>query len=181
MTPLRKSAEAAEEATGFHAEIIRGVLMMSPSPMGKHARVVSDVERQLLPQLPAELDAFQMASVGLPNDPDDYAIPDLLVCDASFGDSDDWLTEPGSVVLVVEVVSRGSVTKDTREMVGWYAEADVPAYLMIDPRKGTWALHTLPKDGEYRGRLEGEYGDEVPLDLTLLTATIRTEKFPRYA
>lgn len=56
---------------------------MSPSPRGKHAKLVNILYDQMREVLPAELDAFQVASVGLPNDPDDYAIPDLLVCDES--------------------------------------------------------------------------------------------------
>ncbi|MBO8188502.1 Uma2 family endonuclease [Streptomyces spirodelae] len=180
MTGLRRTAEAAEEATGLRAEIIRGVLMMSPTPRGKHAKVVNVVERQLLPVLPDGLDAFQLASVALPHDPDDYATPDLLVCDAAFGDSDDWLAEPGSSVLAVEVVSRGSATKDTRDMVSWYAEADVPAYLVIDPRQGHWTLHTVPKGGAYQGSLRGEYGEEVPLELEGLRTKLATEGLPRY-
>jgi Uma2 family endonuclease len=180
MSRLRRTAEAAEEATGLHAEIIRGVLMMSPTPRGKHAKVVNAVIRQLLPVLPDDLDAFQMASVALPHDPDDYATPDLLVCDATFGDSDDWLAEPGSVTLVVEVVSRGSATKDTRDMVGWYAEAGAPAYLVIDPRKDSWTLHTVPKDGAYQGTLHGEYGEDVPLELEGLHTKIVTNGLPHY-
>ncbi|WP_369207434.1 Uma2 family endonuclease [Streptomyces sp. PU-14G] len=181
MTRLRRAAEAAEEATGLRAEIIRGVLMMPPTPRGKHAKVVNVVERQLLPILPKDLDAFQLASVALPHDPNDYATPDLLVCDAAFGDSDDWLAEPGSVVLAVEVVSRGSATKDTRDMVGWYAEANVPAYLVIDPRQGRWTLHTVPKEGTYQGTLHGVYGEHVRLDLEELRTELATDGLPRYA
>ncbi len=178
MSSLRQAAEAAEEATGLRAEIIRGVLMMSPSPRGKHARVINVLVRQLLPTLPEGLEAFQVASLGLPHDPDDYATPDLLVCDSSFGDSDDWLAEPGSVEVAVEVVSPSNSAKDTRVMVDWYAEAGVPAYLLLDPRQGTWTLYTEPRDGGYQGRLHKRYGDEVVLDR--LKVTLQTDELPLY-
>ncbi|MEU1780039.1 Uma2 family endonuclease [Streptomyces abikoensis] len=178
MTPLRKAAEAAEAASGLRAEIIRGVLMMSPTPRGKHAGIVNDLYDQLRPVLPERLRPFQVASVPMPGDPDDYTTPDLLVCDAGFGDSDDWLTDPGDVELVVEVVSKGNSTKDTRDLVGWYADAGIPAYLLIDPRDGSWTLYTLPRDGEFQARRHGLYGEDV--ELSALGAKIVTEGLPRY-
>lgn len=84
MTPLRRAAEAAEEASALRAEIIRGSLVMTPPPCGKHAGIINAVAKQLLGGLPAHLDAFQVASVSLPDDADDYATPDLMVCDAAF-------------------------------------------------------------------------------------------------
>lgn len=178
MSSLRQAAEAAEEATGLRAEIIRGILMMSPTPRGKHARVVNVLVRQLFAALPEGWENYQVASLGLPHDPDDYATPDLLVCDSSFGESDDWLAEPGTVELAVEVVSASNSAKDTKTMVDWYAEADVPAYLLLDPRNGTWTLYTEPRDGAYQGRLHKRYGDEIVLDR--LKVTLQTDELPLY-
>ncbi|MFH8371504.1 Uma2 family endonuclease [Streptomyces sp. NPDC018031] len=178
MSPLRRAAEAAEEATGLRAEIIRGVLMMSPALRGKHAGIINELYDQLRPALPEHLRPFQVASLPLPYDRDDYATPDLLVCDAGFGDSDDWLADPGDVELVLEVVSKGNSTKDTRDMVSWYADAGVPAYLLVDPRHGTWTLHTVPREGAYQGTLHGRYGEDV--DLSALGVKIATAGFARY-
>ncbi|MCU4749137.1 Uma2 family endonuclease [Streptomyces sp. G-5] len=179
MTPLRRAAEAAEDASGLRAEIIRGVLMMSPTPRGKHAGIINKLYDQLRPALPDGLQPFQVASIALPHDPDDYASPDLLVCDADFEDSDDWLAEPGTVELVVEVVSKGNSSKDTRDMVAWYADANIPVYLLIDPRKGSWTRYTVPRDGEYQGVLHGLYGEDV--ELAGLGLKITTGGFPTYA
>ncbi|MDI3390517.1 Uma2 family endonuclease [Streptomyces sp. B-S-A8] len=178
MTPLRKAAEAAEEASGLRAEIIRGVLMMSPTPRGKHAGIINAVYDQLRPVLPSHLRPYQVASLPIPGDPDDYATPDLLICDAGFGESDEWLADPGDVELVVEVVSKGNSTKDTRDMVAWYADAGVPSYLLIDPRDGSWTLYTEPREGEYQGRLRRLYGEDVPLGG--LELKIATGEFTRY-
>ncbi len=178
MTPLRKAAEAAEEATGLRAEIIRGILMMSPTLRGKHAGIINDLYDQLRPALPDRLRPFQVASVPMPDDPDDYATPDLLVCDSGFGDSDDWLADPDDVELVVEVVSKGNSAKDTRDMVGWYADARIPAYLLIDPRDGTWTLYTLPRDGEFQARRRGSYGEDA--EIPGLGVKIVTDALARY-
>lgn len=178
MSSLRQAAEAAEEATGLRAEIIRGVLMMSPTPRLKHALVINALYDQLKPALPEGWVPLQVASVPLPQDPDDYATPDLMVCDLATAESDDWLAEPGTVELAVEVVSASNSAKDTRTMVGWYAEADIPAYLCLDPRNGTWTLYTEPRDGEYQGRLHKRYGDEIVLDR--LKVTLQTDELPLY-
>lgn len=182
MTPLRRAAEAAEEASGLRAEIIRGVLMMSPTPRGKHAGIINDLYDQLRPALPSHLRPFQVASLPMPGDPDDYATPDLLVCDAGFGESDEWLTDPGDVELVIEVVSKGNSTKDTRDMVTWYADARIPVYLLVDPRDGTWIRYTVPREGAYQGCLRGRYGD--PIDIAEVAGgalKIVTSGLARYA
>ncbi|MEU5639284.1 Uma2 family endonuclease [Streptomyces milbemycinicus] len=179
MSRLRKAAEAAEEATGLRAEIIRGVLMMSPTPRGRHAGIINELFRQLDPALPDHLESYQNGSVSMPDNKDDYATPDLLVCDAGFGESDEWLADPGDVELVCEVVSKGNSTKDTRDMVGWYADAGIPAYLLVDPRDGTWTLHTVPRDGAYQGVLHGLYGEDV--ELPALGVKISTSRFTQYA
>ncbi|MGV9880469.1 Uma2 family endonuclease [Streptomyces sp. NPDC003006] len=179
MTPLRKAAEAAEEASGLRAEIIRGVLMMSPTPRGKHAGIINAVSKQFMRELPSHLDVFQVVSVPLPGAPDDYATPDLLICDAGFGHSDEWLADPGDVELVVEVVSMGNSTKDTRDMVAWYADASIPSYLLVDPRDGTWTLYTVPREGEYQGRRRGLYGEVV--EISALGVKIATDGLARYA
>ena len=72
-SPMRQAAEAAEAATGLRAEIIWGVLMISPTPRFKHARVINVINEQLMSALPEGLEAFQVASVALPCDPDDHA------------------------------------------------------------------------------------------------------------
>ncbi|OMI39256.1 Uma2 family endonuclease [Streptomyces sparsogenes] len=138
MSRLRKAAEAAEEATGLRAEIIRGVLMMSPTRRGRHAAIINELYAQLHPALPDHLESYQVASVSLPDDKDDYATPDLLVCDAG-----------------------------------------IPAYLLVDPRDGTWTLYTVPREGAYQGVLHGRYGEGI--ELPALGVKISTGGFTRYA
>ncbi|MBB5937988.1 Uma2 family endonuclease [Streptomyces zagrosensis] len=178
MTPLRRAAEAAEEASGLRADIIRGVLMISPTSRGKHAGIINALYDQLRPALQERLRPFQIASVTMPDDEDDYATPDLLVCDAGFGESDDWLADPADVELVVEVVSKGNSTKDSRDMVAWYADVGISTYLLVDPRDGTWTLRTVPRDGAYQGSPRGRYGESV--ELTALGVKIATDGFVRY-
>jgi hypothetical protein len=170
---LRETAEKIEDATGLRIEIIGGVLMMSPTPRGKHGGVVYQLEKMIRPSLPESLVALQMASLDRPDDPDDYVTPDLLVGPADFLESDDWLIDPDEVELAVEVISKSEVSVD------WYAVAGVRLLLVVDPRNGTWALYFHPRDGSYQGVLRGKYGESIPLP-SPLELSLDTSRFPIY-
>lgn len=160
---LREAAEKIEDATGLRVEIIGGVLMMSPTPRGKHGGVVYRLAKMIRQGLPENLVAIQMASLDRPDDPDDYVTPDLLVGPADFLESDDWLINPGEVELAVEVIAKSEVSRAITGKADWYAVAGVRLLLVVDPRNGTWTLHFHPRDGSYQGVLRGKYGESVPL------------------
>ncbi|MBQ1157059.1 Uma2 family endonuclease [Streptomyces smyrnaeus] len=160
---LREVAEEIERATGLRVEILGGKLVMSPTPRGKHAGTIKRLSRQLSPQLPDGLDVYEMSSIALPDDPDDYCTPDLIVLPIEWEEDDAWLVDPGDVELAVEVISKSEKTKDVSAKNGWYAAAGVRTLLVLDPRGGDWALYTHPRDGEYQGVLRGKYGDELLL------------------
>ncbi|HEY9438488.1 MAG TPA: Uma2 family endonuclease, partial [Streptomyces sp.] len=60
-----------------------------------------------------------------------------------------------------------------------YAVAGVPVYLIADPYTGTWHLHTLPKDDEYRSVLSLDFGTPVDLTSTVVGLTLDSADFPR--
>ncbi|UIX32886.1 Uma2 family endonuclease [Streptomyces sp. GQFP] len=97
---------------------------------------------------------YEVSAIALPEDSDDYATPD------------DWLADVADAALVVEVISQSEKSRDIRDKADWYAVARVPVLFVIDPRKGTWALHTHPDNGAYRDVLPGKFGESV-----LLTAS----------
>ncbi|WP_308295530.1 Uma2 family endonuclease [Streptomyces sp. MUM 178J] len=176
---LREVAEQIEASTGLRVEIIGGSLVMSPTPRGKHAGTIRRLRIQIEPRLPASLAPYEMSSVALPEDPDDYATPHLTVLPVEWDEDDSWLADPGDVALAVEVISQSEKAKDITDKNGWYARAGVPVLLVLDPRTGRWSLHTRPKDGEYRGRLQGVYGEAVELPAPL-PSPLDTGVLPRY-
>jgi hypothetical protein len=111
---------------------------------------------------------------------DDFVTPDLTVLPDGFGESDDWLVDPADVALVLEVVSASNASKDTTTMPVWYAHQAISIFLLVDPRSGTWILHTAPRAGEYRGTLRGTFGEPVPLPAPF-GFSLETAAFPRYA
>ncbi|MCZ7413191.1 MULTISPECIES: Uma2 family endonuclease [unclassified Streptomyces] len=160
---LRSVAEEIERATGLRVEILGGKLVMSPTPRGKHAGVIRRLRKQIEPVLADGLGAYEVSSIAMPDDPDDYCTPDLVILPEEWDEDDDWLADPRDVELAVEVISKSERTKDIAGKGEWYAAAGVRLLLSVDPRRGVWTLHSRPKAGEYQGVLHGEFGDDVPL------------------
>lgn len=177
---LREIAEKIEDATGLRVQILGGKLVVSPTPRGKHAGVVKQLRRQLeAAVLPDGLDVYEVSSIALPEDPDDYATPDLIVLPVEWEDDDDWLADAADAALAVEVISQSEKSRDIRDKADWYAVARVPVLFAIDPRKGTWALHTNPDNGAYRDVLPGKFGESVLLPAPF-GIEIVTDGFPVY-
>ncbi|MBT2403861.1 MULTISPECIES: Uma2 family endonuclease [unclassified Streptomyces] len=164
---LRDAAERIEQATGLRVEIIGGTLMMSPSPSGKHAGTVIDLRDAIRPSLATAYEAYENVSVPMPDDPDDYATPDLTIGPRAFKEDDDWLLDADEIALAVEVISPNERLRGINEKTAWYAAARVPRLLQIDPRTGTWSLFTRPSEGEYKGVVHGKYGEPIPLPADL--------------
>ncbi|MFH8756390.1 hypothetical protein [Streptomyces atroolivaceus] len=60
-----------------------------------------------------------------------------------------------------------------------YATAGVPVDLIADPYTGTWHLHTIPKDDEYRSVVSLDFGTPVDLTGTVVGPTLETGDLPR--
>ncbi|MFI6651005.1 Uma2 family endonuclease [Streptomyces sp. NPDC050529] len=176
---LRDIAEQIEEATGLRVQVLGGSLVMSPTPRGKHAGTIRRLRLQLEPTLPSRFGAYEVTSVGMPDDPDDYATPDLVVLPDRWDEDDAWLADPADAVLAVEVIPQSEKARDIRQKNDWYAVAGVASLLVIDPRHGTWALHTRPGGGAYQERSGGKYGEGIPLPEPR-GLVVATDAFPRY-
>ncbi|MFF4354697.1 Uma2 family endonuclease [Streptomyces sp. NPDC001530] len=176
---LREVAEKIEKATGLRVQIVGGKLVMSPTPRGKHAGVVVRVRQQLCEALPEGLRAYEVSSIALPEDPDDYVTPDLIVLPMQWEEDDGWLADPEDAAFALEVISSSEKSREIRDKADWYAVAGVPVLLVVDPRKGTWALHTRPDNGAYQDVLPGKYGEPVPLPEPL-GFEVATDGFPVY-
>lgn len=177
---LRQIAEKIEAATGLRVQIVGGKLVMSPTPRGKHAGVVKRLRRQLeSAALPEGLDVYEVSSIALPEDRDDYVTPDLILLPTEWEEDDDWLAAPEDTALAVEVISQSEKSREIRDKADWYAVAGVAVLLVLDPRNGTWALHTRPDNGAYQDVLPGKFGEPVPLPEPVGLA-IATDEFPVY-
>lgn len=171
---LREVAEQIERATGLRVEIVGGTLMMSPTPRGKHAGIVRRLRLQLEPRLPGSLGAYEVSSVAMPGDDDDYVTPDLAVLPVEWDEAETWIADPDDVALAVEVNSRPGDGKED-----WYSRAGVERLLVVDPGKGVWRLLALPdRAGEWGDVTEGHFGDDI--ELGVFDARLSTDGLPRY-
>ncbi|MFJ2668471.1 Uma2 family endonuclease [Nocardia fluminea] len=176
---LREVAEEIEHATGLRVEVLGGALVMSPTPRGKHAGSIRRLRQQLEVAMPGGLAAYEVTSIAMPDDIDDYCTPDLVVLPDTWDTDDDWLADPLDVELAVEVISKSERAAQINGKNGWYAAAGVRALLVLDPRVGRWALFAGPESGAYSGLIEGVYGDPIVL-LAPLAMSLDTACLPLY-
>ncbi|MFI8947962.1 Uma2 family endonuclease [Streptomyces sp. NPDC053750] len=176
---LREVGERVERLTGLRAQIMGGKPVMSPAPQGKHAGVVWKVRRQLDGVLPEGLAAFEVSSIALPDDPDDYVTPDLIVLPMEWADDDDWLADPRDCALAVEAISPSEKSREIRGQGRLVRRCPSPRSFRYRPRKGTWDLNTRPDNGAYQNVQSGKFGESVRLPRPL-AGEIATDDFPLY-
>ncbi|CAN5598434.1 Uma2 family endonuclease [soil metagenome] len=138
---------------GLQYELVDGVLLVSPAPVPQHQRVSRALFRLLDAAAPADLEVFYA--------PVDYQPtrrrslqPDLLVVRREdVGET--RLTRP--LLLAVEVLSRGSRTKDLLLKRGVYEESGVATHWVVDPEEPSLLVLEL-HDGRYAeaARVVGE-------------------------
>jgi Uma2 family endonuclease len=98
----------------------------------------------------------------LPTLPSDFAIPDLSIVDVDFRDA--HVTKdcyaPNVFRMVVEITS-SNWSDDLGPKVECYAQAGIPAYLIVDRKHDEVLLHTDPADGTYPDPQRFKRGQDV--------------------
>jgi Uma2 family endonuclease len=141
-------ADVKKLPEGCRAEVIDGALIVNPSPLPIHQRIARRLASAVEVQLPGGWQLETDVDVMLVEEPLDYLTPDVVVFDVGHP-----LTErpiPGSaVLLVVEVVSKGSRREDRGSKPLAYAEAGIPYFWRVEsPASGALAIavHTFELD-----------------------------------
>lgn len=164
-------------------EISEGQLVMMMNLRPRHQLTAKRVTRQLDPQLPDGVLAFEATDV------DDETlgklrIPDILVCPDDSMDTDDPL-DPREISFAVEIVSVSNPSNDYEDKTRDYPAMGIPHYLILDPRDGTWTYqwgigHTQGRPA-YENRLHQSYGKPITIATDLGVWTIETGDLPRYS
>lgn len=126
-----------------------GVLSVVPPPDSQHAVIATRLMLWLgLAGWPAE-QLMQAAGIRITGpDGDGGRIPDLTVWSRAQPDAV-WLS-PDDLLLVIEIVSRGSESIDQVAKVGEYAAAGIPQYWTVArDAANTVTLYRLSSDGGY--------------------------------
>jgi Uma2 family endonuclease len=162
------------------AEVIEGTLVVNPSPLPIHQRLLRRLATELDPQIPPRWQFDIEVDVMLTEHPLTYLTPDIVVFDSGVS----LTTRPirgASVLLVAEIVSPGSRTKDRGAKPLVYAEAGIPYLWRIEtPSSGATEtqVHTFTLDnateayastGVHQGRLVLDDPFPVKIELGPLT------------
>ena len=140
-----------------------GVLSVVPPPPGGHAVVGTRLTLWLCTEWPAE-QVMQTPGLRL-RAPEGVGgrIPDLVVWSRPQPEDVVWY-DPDDVVLIVEIVSKGSEAIDRVVKVAEYAAAGIPQYWMVARDVAqTVTMHRLTGEGAY------EVSAKVPLAWLLQT------------
>lgn len=147
---------------GQRYELLSGALVVGPPPGGLHQLLCFKLASILHAHVPEGL--VMVEALGVRAAEGSVLIPDVLVADReAVVASQSGILDPGSVRLVVEVVSPGSRAQDRLTKPALYAAAGIPAYWRVEPDEGP-AVHTFQLDaGRYTPA--GTAAPGVPLDV----------------
>lgn len=150
-------------------ELVDGGLLMSPSPAVGHG--YAQVELAALLRAAVGPEHVVVGETGLRFDRRNERRPDLAVVRRSALGS--VVLSPSDVLLVVEVMSPGSVSTDRVAKPAQYAAAGIPAYWRLEQDEGVLVTHVLDGD-TYRetGRHTGPAVVEEPFRVELDVATL---------
>lgn len=136
--PVTRHYTAADLATmpddGQRYEIIRGELLVSPSPSGWHQVMVSRLFAALLPHLQAGGLADQLitAPADITFADDTVLEPDLFVADTSGVLKSGKWTDVTTLFLVIEVISPSTARTDRTLKRAEYQRHGIPQYWIVD-------------------------------------------------
>ncbi|MFI5780986.1 Uma2 family endonuclease [Nocardia sp. NPDC051570] len=175
---------ALDEDDRARWELVEGNLVMSPSLSPRHARVSKRLLIQLDPQIPAGYELLDDIDVDLQlapvDDPGSARRPDLFVVDSAEFDRVDkvgGILRASSVLLAIEIVSKGSRRTDYVTKRGEYADAGIPHYWIVDLNEpvSLLACHLAGEMGYVdNGEHTGVFITNAPFDMRLdLDALVR--------
>ncbi|TDP97294.1 Uma2 family endonuclease [Labedaea rhizosphaerae] len=159
---------ALPEDNSARYELEEGHLVVSPRPSNAHTKVIFRLCEQIEAQLPADLTTMSEVDVDLQLSVPVVRIPDIVVVPAILEDAKRMVTA-ADVVLVIEVISPGSVRTDTKVKPLEYADAGIPSMWLIDQDRPVSATILTSIDGEYEESQRAEHRFSVlePLPLTI--------------
>ncbi|MCC2280716.1 Uma2 family endonuclease [Streptomyces sp. ET3-23] len=155
-----------------------GPVLAMMSPTNRHALNARHIRQQLDAQLPTTHPGWICENTPDLENPATGRMrqPDLVVCLEEALDSDRDALAPHEVLLTIEIVSPSNPDNDYTEKMADYPAMGIPTYLIVDPRKGTIEVHSMPTPAGYQNHASYIFGDHV----TVGEWIIDTSRFRRY-
>ncbi|MGY3202453.1 Uma2 family endonuclease [Streptomyces sp. TE5632] len=161
---------------GYKVEIVGGNIFMAPQ-RDTHWDIIANIYDQLRAEYPRKRVKCDVR-IDYPGYLNGFASDVTLMAEGADKNAK-GLWNCADVEFVAEVISKKTGANDYGSKKDAYAAAGVPVYLIVDPYTGEWHLHTLPKDGTYRGAVRLPFGEEVDLTGTVVGLVLKTDEFPR--
>lgn len=160
---------------GRRTEFVNGEILEMTEPSPLHIELVKALAKALdkhLDILDTSLLCFSGPGIQIPqaDTPDNARDPDLIVCTTEQWNQVKRQTKAlflkgNAPLLAIEVVSPGSIKKDTEDLVVEYAVAGVQEYWVVNPILEEITVYVLQEKGYI---LKGQYRDEQPIESELL-------------
>ncbi|WP_055547444.1 Uma2 family endonuclease [Streptomyces sp. NBRC 110028] len=172
---MRRFEEFDAAFPDYHAEMIDGEVYVSTLVTSAHGQMVMAIGAQLMSRwcVMTEVDTLYDGWHGTT-----LLRPDISVADPSYRGTRLATFPADEIILVVEVVSESNPENDTEKKVKKYALAGIPYHLIVNPIQGRCLLYSLPSGDHYRGSVEADFGEPVPIgdpiDMTLDTKALYT-------
>ncbi|MFE7134562.1 Uma2 family endonuclease [Streptomyces sp. NPDC057638] len=169
------SLEKLPVPEGYKVEVIGGTVVMSPQRQS-HWEIIATIFEQLRVRYPRKRTASDVR-IDFPGHLNGFACDLVAFAEGAAKDAHSrW--HYAQIEFVMEVISESTAANDYGPKKDGYATAEVPVYLIVDPYTQTWHLHTLPRDGAYRGGTRGKFGEPVDLTGTPVELVLATDEFP---
>jgi Uma2 family endonuclease len=148
-----------EPEDGLGRELHDGVIYVVPPASQKHQWVEDVLGDALKAHRPADVAVFR--DLGVHTGSNSLYVPDVVAVQAGTRFHDNGYDAAG-VLLVVEVVSRSSVTMDRHAKPGVYAECGIQWYWRVERNHSVHCFRL--EDGKYMPILEAGRGERVEFD-----------------
>lgn len=147
---------------GSKAEVIEGLIEVSPSPAGRHSLIQFRLQTQLMNLVPTGVAVATGVTLDMTKTGERY-VPDLIAIEEKILETEKWLFDATSAILVAEIVSPHNARHDRVVKVRGYAECGVPVYLLVDPLEQATTLFYEPAGVCYRQAHRVPFGAALSL------------------
>jgi Uma2 family endonuclease len=168
---------------GWRTELVSGEIVITPPPVNGHARIVVSISQQIVLQVSSDGGGLVLwpGGTGLILPGSNGFKPDGIIAPLdAFEDGETEYNEvPGQgIVMVVEVTSRSTRSRDYGPKMIGYAAARIPYFLLIDRRDKLVRLHHLREGTTAYGHpcAVASFGEPLPLPAPLGFA-LNTSRF----
>ncbi|MFF2778714.1 Uma2 family endonuclease [Streptomyces sp. NPDC058052] len=160
---------SAQAPKGWRVELIDGEIYVVPPAKGPHEKIVTElVEQVIARRTDKELRNSTGIGLHLPGGNGTLrVIPDLVVAPRDSFDAPREWHAPDPVLLVAEVASPSTASRDRVLKIRAYARAGIPVYLLIDREADEVVVCSEPVGDDYTHKSLHKLGAEVPLPAPL--------------